>query len=79
LCEPSVGDKTFRLVICACELTPNWDSHREYSPASRALWGAYFGLWHLAEKLGLQEKAKQYKAQYEKLWQGSSPPEYLQM
>jgi hypothetical protein len=40
---------------------------------------AYFGLWQIAEKLGLQDKAQKYKAKYDELWQGGSRPEYLQM
>jgi len=40
---------------------------------------AYFGLWQIAEKLGLMDKAQKYKTKYDELWQGASPPEYLQM
>lgn len=40
---------------------------------------AYFGLWQIAEKLGLQDKAQKYKAIYNGLWQGGPDPQYLQM
>jgi hypothetical protein len=40
---------------------------------------AYFGLWQIAEKLGLMDEAQKYKTKYRELWQGGSDPDYLKM